>query len=93
MAWPDQTVRAVRSSVMAPIKLRKMRNKDLLRWFIQSVSGLLLTGAGLCLAIDAGFSRASGGDWFWYGTFSLVVFQAGVCLMIDSVRFRIRSGR
>ncbi len=70
---------------------QKMKNKDLNRWFIQSVAGLILTGAGLCLSIDAGFSRASGGEWFWYGTFSLVVFQAGVCMMIDSIRFRIRS--
>ena len=70
-----------------------MQNKDSKRWFIQSVSGLLLTGAGLCLAIDAGFCRASGGAWFWYGTLSLVVFQAGICLMIDSIRHRIRSGR
>lgn len=69
-----------------------MQNKDLKRWFIQSVTGLVLTGAGLCLAIDAGFQRASGGEWFWYGTLSLVVFQAGVCLMIDAIRFRIRSG-
>jgi hypothetical protein len=68
-----------------------MKNKDLTRWFIQSVVGLILTGAGLCFSIDAGFSRASGGEWFWYGTFSLVVFQAGVCMMIDSIRFRIRS--
>ena len=68
-----------------------MRNKESMRWFMQSVSGLIFTGAGLCLAIDAGFSRASGGEWFGYGTFSLVVFQAGICLMIDAIRFRIRS--
>jgi hypothetical protein len=70
-----------------------MRNKESMRWFIQSVAGLILSGAGLCLAIDAGFSRASGGEWFGYGTFSLVVFQAGICLMIDAIRFRIRSDR
>jgi hypothetical protein len=73
--------------------LETMPNKDFRRWFIQSVTGLLLTGAGLCLAIDAGFQRASGGTWVAYGTFSLAVFQAGLCLMIDSIRFRIRSDR
>lgn len=58
------------------------------RWISQAVGGLLLTGAGLSMAIDAGISRSGGGQWFWYGTFALVVFQAGLCLMIDSVRYR-----
>lgn len=58
------------------------------RWFIKSVSGLLLTGAGLCMTVDAGLARQSGGAWFWYGTVSLIVFQAGMCLVIDGLRFR-----
>ncbi len=58
------------------------------RWLIQSVGGLLLTGTGLSMAIDAGFQRYDGGEWFWYGTAALIVFQAGLCLAIDSVRFR-----
>lgn len=58
------------------------------RWFIQSVSGLLLTGSGICMIVDAGLVRHSGGEWFWYGTLSLVLFQAGVCLVIDGLRFR-----
>lgn len=63
-----------------------MKSKN--RWFIQSVSGLLLTGTGLCMTVDAGFARYSGEAWFWYGTFSLIVFQAGLCLVIDGLRFR-----
>lgn len=58
------------------------------RWFIQSVSGLLLTGTGLSMAIDAGFNRFSGEEWVWYGTGALIIFQAGLCLLIDSIRFR-----
>lgn len=61
-----------------------------IRWFVQSVSGLLLTGAGLCMSIDAGFERFSGGDWFWYGTAGLVVFQGGLCLLIDALRYRLK---
>ena len=61
------------------------------RWLLQAVGGLLLTGAGLSMAIDAGITRLEGDDWFWYGTGALVVFQAGLCLMIDSLRFRIHS--
>ena len=55
---------------------------------MQSVLGLLLTGAGLSMAIDAGISKMQGDAWFWYGTGSLIEFQAGLCLMIDSVRFK-----
>lgn len=62
--------------------------KKTLRWLIQSVSGLLLTGTGLSMCIDAGLNKLSGDPWFWYGTAGLVVFQAGLSLVIDGVRFR-----
>lgn len=62
--------------------------KSKTRWFIQSVVGLLLTGAGLCMTIDAGFARQIGNEWFWYGTAGLLVFQSGLCLVIDGVRYR-----
>lgn len=63
-------------------------NKKTLRWLIQSVSGLLLTGTGLSMCIDAGLNKLSGEPWFWYGTAGLIVFQAGLSLVIDGVRFR-----
>ncbi|WP_288373694.1 hypothetical protein [uncultured Algoriphagus sp.] len=62
--------------------------KKTLRWLIQSVSGLLLTGTGLSMCIDAGLKKLSGEPWFWYGTAGLIVFQAGLSLVIDGVRFR-----
>jgi hypothetical protein len=65
-----------------------MKNKSTMRWVLQATSGLLLTGSGLSLAIDAGMTKLQGGEWFWYGTGALVVFQAGLCLIIDSIRFR-----
>ena len=65
-----------------------MSTKSTKRWIIQAVTGLLLTGSGLSMAIDAGISKSLGGEWFWYGTGVLVVFQAGLCLVIDSTRFR-----
>lgn len=63
-----------------------MQNKT--RWILQASLGLLLTGAGLSMAIDAGFTKFQGGDWFYYGTGSLIVFQAGLCLVIDAARFK-----
>ena len=58
------------------------------RWRIQAVTGLLLSGSGLSMAIDAGLSKMQGENWFWYGTMALIVFQSGLCLVVDSVRFK-----
>jgi hypothetical protein len=63
-----------------------MNNK--VKWIIQASSGLILTGSGLSLAIDAGITKFQGGDWFFYGTGALIIFQAGLCLVIDAARFR-----
>lgn len=63
-----------------------MKNK--IRWISQAVAGLLLTGSGLSMAIDAGFTKFQGGEWFYYGTFAIIVFQAGLCLVIDAPRHK-----
>jgi hypothetical protein len=65
-----------------------MKQKSTTRWVLQATTGLILTGSGLSLAIDAGMTKIQGGEWFWYGTGALVVFQAGLCLLIDASRFR-----
>ncbi|MEN9959639.1 MAG: hypothetical protein RLZZ474_1883 [Bacteroidota bacterium] len=65
-----------------------MKQKSTTRWVLQATTGLILTGSGLSLAIDAGMTKMQGGDWFWYGTGALVVFQAGLCLLIDASRFK-----
>jgi high-affinity Fe2+/Pb2+ permease len=75
-------------SIPAYLNYQKMKDKSTTRWVLQATSGLILTGSGLSLAIDAGISKLQGGEWFWYGTGALVVFQAGLCLVIDSTRFR-----
>jgi|UniRef100_UPI0040471EA4 hypothetical protein len=62
--------------------------KNTKRWFIQSVAGLLLTGAGLSICIHAGTLKLEGSEWFWTGTLGLVIFQAGLSLVIDGVRYR-----
>lgn len=68
-----------------------MERTNLKAWLIRAIGGLLCTGAGLCMSVDAGFEKANGGDWFLYGTCSLVVFQSGLCLMIDSIRYRMQK--
>lgn len=58
------------------------------RWLLQAVGGLVLTGAGLSMAIEAGFRKWQGEPWILFGTISLFIFQSGLCLVADSVRFR-----
>jgi hypothetical protein len=63
-----------------------MKNKS--KWILQASFGLILTGSGLSMAIDAGITKFQGGDWFYYGTGALLIFQAGLCLVIDAAKYR-----
>ncbi len=65
-----------------------MKNKSTIRWVLQATGGLILTGIGLSMAIDAGITKMQGGNWFWYGTGALIIFQAGLCLVIDSTLYK-----
>lgn len=53
--------------------------------------GLVLMGAGLSMAIDAGSVKATGGSWFWYGTISLIVFNSGICIFGSSIIEKVKS--
>jgi len=64
--------------------------KIFIRWIVQSILGLLLTGAGLSMSIEAGLHKLQGLPWFWLGTFGLIVFQAGLCILIDSLVAKMR---
>ena len=68
-----------------------MKNKFRKKWLLQAIAGLVFTGAGLSMAIDAGLCKMQGGHWFWQGTFALVVFNTGLCLSINSVQYKIQS--
>lgn len=58
---------------------------------VYAPAGLVLIGAGLSMAIDAGFERASGDDWVIYGTLALIVFNTGICLFGRAVVEQIRE--
>ena len=60
-------------------------------WFWQAPLGLVLVGAGLSMAIDAGPCTADGQPWFWYGSFALVVFDAGLCVFGGAVIQRVKD--
>ena len=62
-------------------------------WLWQAPLGLVLVGAGLSMAIDAGTCKAYGQTWFWYGSLALVVFNAGLCGFGGAVRKRVKDER
>ncbi|TAD83063.1 MAG: hypothetical protein EAY75_15435 [Bacteroidetes bacterium] len=55
-----------------------------IKWLLQSTLGLVLTGAGLCMCIDAGVQKQLHAPWIAYGTLALSVFNAGLCIVIDA---------
>jgi hypothetical protein len=59
-------------------------DKKTLRWLLQSTIGLILTGGGLALSIDAGFHKFNAQPWVAYGTIALIVFNSGLCIVIDA---------
>jgi len=56
-----------------------------MKWLTYSATGLALTGVGLSLAIDVGFKKYAGEDWFLYGTFALIIFNSGLSLFGQAV--------
>jgi len=63
------------------------------RWLIFAPLGLVLIGAGLSMAIDAGFYRMSGADsinWVLYGTGALIVFNAGLSFFGQAIIEKIK---
>jgi len=74
-----------------------MRNKNhKKRWIIFSPLGLVLIGAGLSMAIDAGFYRMSGAetiDWILYGTAALIVLNSGLSFFGQAIIEKVRHDR
>jgi hypothetical protein len=66
------------------------------KWLIFSILGLILIGAGLSLAIDAGFHKLQnpeGWNWVYYGTLALTVFNSGICCFGQGVIYKVRLDR
>jgi hypothetical protein len=55
--------------------------------------GLCLIGAGVSMAVDAGFVKSAGGSWFLYGTLALIVLNSGVCVFGRAVVEQLRAER
>ncbi len=63
------------------------------KWLLLTPVSLLLIGAGLCIAIDAGNAKHDGAtfqQWFLLGTYGLILFNGGLSLFGQAVRFRVQ---
>jgi hypothetical protein len=65
-------------------------NQEKIKWMTQAITGLVLTGAGLSMSIEAGLQKLQGLSWFWQGTLGLIIFQSGLCVLIDSLVAKMR---
>ena len=65
-------------------------NQEKIKWLTQAIIGLVLTGAGLSMSIEAGLQKLQGHTWFWQGTLGLIIFQSGLCILIDSLVAKMR---
>jgi hypothetical protein len=60
-------------------------------WIWMAPLGLILIGAGISMAIDAGREKALNHNWFYYGTFSLIILNSGLCVFGDAVYRRTKN--
>lgn len=71
---------------------RGFKNSFFRRWFIQGTIGVLLTGAGICMVVEAGFYKQSNPEtWKWVavGTGALIVLVGGLTLYVESLKYRV----
>ena len=61
------------------------------KWLLLAPIGLVLVGAGLSMAIDAGSVKANSGNWFWYGTAALIIFNSGLCIFGTAIIEKVKS--
>jgi quinol-cytochrome oxidoreductase complex cytochrome b subunit len=59
------------------------------KWWIYSVTGLLLLGFGLSLLGEAIIYKINNDfNWFYWGTTALVVFNSGIALVGEAIALK-----
>ncbi len=73
--------------------MEKQKNtfRNSLSWWMYSVGGLLLVGAGLSVLGEAIIAKSSGKAWFLVGTFALILVNSGICLIAEAVIVRLKK--
>ncbi|WP_226389123.1 hypothetical protein [Penaeicola halotolerans] len=61
------------------------------KWWIASVVGLLLIGAGISIITEASnlkFEKVSTLTWFAWGTWGLITFNTGIAIFGKAISYR-----
>ena len=61
------------------------------RWWLYSIGGLLLIGAGLSVLGEAILAKGSGKAWFLVGALAITLVNTGICLVVGAVIFRLKK--
>jgi len=61
------------------------------RWWVYSVGGLVLVGAGLSVLGEAIIAKNKGEAWFLVGTLALILVNSGICLVAGAVILRLKK--
>tara|TARA_B100001057_G_scaffold296431_1_gene296647 strand:+ start:886 stop:1110 length:225 start_codon:yes stop_codon:yes gene_type:complete len=65
--------------------------RNSLSWWLYSVGGLILIGAGLSVLGEAIIAKSRGEAWFLVGTFALILVNSGICLVAGAVILRLKK--
>lgn len=65
--------------------------RNSLRWWVYSVGGLVLIGAGLSVLGEAIIAKNNGEAWFLVGTLALILVNSGICLVAGAVILRLKK--
>ncbi|MEK9530812.1 MAG: hypothetical protein VWZ86_05035 [Flavobacteriaceae bacterium] len=66
-------------------------SRNRLRWWLYSVGGLLLIGAGLSILGEAIIAKSRGEAWFLVGTLAIILVNTGICLVAGAVIVRLKK--
>lgn len=72
--------------------MEKQKNifRNSFRWWIYSIGGLILIGAGLSVLGEAIIAKSKGEAWFLVGTLALILVNSGICLVAGAVILRLK---
>lgn len=70
---------------------QKNTSRNRLRWWLCSIGGLLLIGAGLSVLGEAIIAKNRGEAWFLVGTLALVLVNSGICFVAGAVILRLKK--
>ena len=66
-------------------------SRNRLRWWLYSVGGLLLIGAGISILGEAIIAKSRGEAWFLVGTLAIILVNTGICLVAGAVIVRLKK--